>query len=135
MTKITKRVKAFVITTLLLIGIAGSILWYGQTAQAFSQNGTVLALKGFRGFFDRHPRVRKAAKSAAIGAGIGTGVGIITGAGVAGSAAGGAARSGGFSLVRTSKTWKKGKEKLTKKSADKKDGNQSRRHHQSSDAD
>jgi len=71
--------------------------------------------KGLRSFFNRHPRMRKAAKAAAIGAGIGTGVGLVTGGSIAGSAAGSAGRSAGFSLVRTSKPWQKAKGKLTSK--------------------
>lgn len=67
---------------------------------------------GFHGFFQRHPRLRKAAKAAAIGAGVGTGVGLITGASVAGSAAMGAGRGAAVSGVRTSKTYAKTKDKL-----------------------
>lgn len=116
MTKITKHV-AFLLVVSTLMSAAGATFVASLEAEANQAPGEVYALKGFHSFFDRHPRLRKASKAAVLGAGIGTGLGIVTG-GAMGGAAAGAARGGGFSLVRTSKTWQKAKNKVKGKHAD-----------------
>jgi len=125
MTKFTKYF-VLLLTASLLASAAGAVFVTSLEADAYQASGELYALKGFHSFFDRHPRLRKASKAAVLGAGIGTGLGIVTG-GAMGGAGAGAARGGGFSLVRTSKTWQKAKNKVKGRSTGGQDKNA--RHH------